>query len=177
MRKALQSGVNATLITNNNIKDYLDQDILKKIQYAVSHPAFKVYPPLKSNLMRIALVYKHGGIYVDASVIFVENFDWLFFISRVPSNYIWNRFGALPKILLSFHPWFRYPAQWTIDATHNTKSTIKLCYENFFFAAQPESELLHDWFQLYLDNLKKPYKQIQTLLRDTGIYPWRFMTN
>ena len=68
-----------------------------------------------SNLLRISLVYKYGGIYMDGSMIMVEKLDWIFNISKIPSNYLWNRYGTLPKIIMGITPWLSNPADWVIN--------------------------------------------------------------
>jgi hypothetical protein len=54
----------------------------------------------KSDLIILALLYKYDGVYVDASVIALYNFDWLVNIAKIPSQYIFNRRGELPSILM-----------------------------------------------------------------------------
>lgn len=60
-------------------------------------------------MVRIALLYKYGGVYIDTTFILVDNFDWILNIARYPSQYIYNRYGELPKILGTFHPWWSTP--------------------------------------------------------------------
>lgn len=64
-----------------------------------------LFPQTKSDLVRLALVYKHGGIYLDASTIAVESLDWLVNIAKFPNKYIYNRYGELPSVFLFFNPY------------------------------------------------------------------------
>jgi mannosyltransferase OCH1-like enzyme len=48
----------------------------------------------------LALLSKYGGVYMDASYCLVENLDWLINIAQQPSQFIYNRFGELPKVFL-----------------------------------------------------------------------------
>lgn len=59
-----------TLVTDENVKEFIDLD----------HPCIfdqHEYPALKSDFIRLALLQKHGGVYMDASVILTEPLDWL----------------------------------------------------------------------------------------------------
>jgi mannosyltransferase OCH1-like enzyme len=63
-------------------------------------------PQKKSDLYRLALLSKYGGVYMDASYCLVENLDWLINIAQQPTQFIYNRFGELPKVFLFFHPMY-----------------------------------------------------------------------
>jgi len=78
--------------------------------------------------MRIALIYKHGGVYIDVSVMLVNGLDWLLKIAQMPSNFIWNRFDTLPKILMPYNPWYMNPGDWVVNEVHNTKQASTLGY-------------------------------------------------
>ena len=48
-------------------------------------------------MWRLALVYEHGGIYLDASTFQVdESFDWILQLPQIPRSLIWNRYGESP---------------------------------------------------------------------------------
>lgn len=55
-------------------------------------------------MIRLALIYKYGGIYLDASTVAVESFDWLLNIARFPTQYIFDRYGELPKVFMLWKP-------------------------------------------------------------------------
>jgi len=47
-----------------------------------------------SDLWRLALLIEHGGIYVDSTTFTIEeSYDWLLNITRIPSHFIFNRYG------------------------------------------------------------------------------------
>jgi mannosyltransferase OCH1-like enzyme len=70
----------------------------------LNNAKLKTYPQSRGDLIRLALLAKYGGIYMDASFFALESFDWLVNIGRYPSQYIFNRFGNLPKVVMMFHP-------------------------------------------------------------------------
>lgn len=41
---------------------------------------------------------------MDASVMAVESFDWIVNIAKLPSQYIFNRYGELPSAIIFFGP-------------------------------------------------------------------------
>jgi mannosyltransferase OCH1-like enzyme len=70
------------------------------------------YPHSIGDIVRIAVLVKHGGIYMDATTIAMDNFDWLLNIGRYPSQYIFNRFGHLPKVFIFMYPHYGSPFDW-----------------------------------------------------------------
>ena len=126
--KAEQSGFKLHIVDLKNMHQYLDENTIKRIDYAVKNAAIKTHDTTKTNLMRIALVVKHGGIYMDSTFILLDNLDWLVNIAREPSQYIYNRYGKLPRLLMTFHPWYGNPADWTVDPRVSTKKSWQLAY-------------------------------------------------
>ncbi len=58
------------LVTDNNVATLID----------IIHPCIfehHKYPASKSDFIRLALLQKHGGIYMDATVILTEPLDWV----------------------------------------------------------------------------------------------------
>ena len=92
------------LVNNKNLHLYLDNQTLERIEYSLKNAKVKVFPQSKSDFVRLALILAHGGIYFDSSFVAITNFDWLINISRYPSEYIFNRFGKHPKVVMQFHP-------------------------------------------------------------------------
>lgn len=105
----------------------------------------------------MALVLENGGVYMDTTYVLLESLDWLLNIAKYPSQFVFNRYGELPKIFFTFHPWYSNPAEWTVDDKANTKSAWHIAYENNFFATEPDNQLLKDWFDQALINLERPY--------------------
>ena len=59
--------------------------MLQKIKYALAHAAYYVTKQAETDFWRLALLYNHGGIYLDASTFTLDqNFDWLKNITRIP---------------------------------------------------------------------------------------------
>lgn len=66
--KSLNHEYTVHILDNNNINDFCEIDFSQ----------FEgLTPQLKSDLLRLYLLYKHGGIWVDASVILYSNLDWI----------------------------------------------------------------------------------------------------
>lgn len=82
---------------------YVPQERLDLIDAAVTKKK-GVKIQTYSDLYRLSLLHYNGGVYMDASSIAIENFDWLLKIGRFPSQFIFNRFETNPKVLLSIHP-------------------------------------------------------------------------
>lgn len=83
--------------------------MLNKIQFTLKNAKVRTYPQSKSDFYRLALVAQHGGIYMDASYLLVENLDWLLNIGKYPTEYIFNRYGDLPNNLMFWHPHYGSP--------------------------------------------------------------------
>lgn len=113
------------------------------MDYALKHANYGVQIQGESDLWRLALMYKHGGVYVDASTFTTEeNFDFVQNITRIPSGLLWNRYGQHPKNLLFWHVRFAHPSNWQMDYKYNTKKQWELSYESSFIAAEKGSELI-----------------------------------
>lgn len=90
--------------------------MFEKIQNTMKNSKLKIFPPTRSDLIRLALLLKHGGIYMDASMVPTQTLDWVINIGRLPSEYIFNRYGELPKVFMTFHPfWGGEPEGWTVS--------------------------------------------------------------
>ena len=61
------------------------------------------------DMMRMELLIKHGGIYMDMTTYLQEDIDWILNIARLPSHLIYNRFESLPKLLMSFSIYILLP--------------------------------------------------------------------
>lgn len=69
----------------------------------------------KSDFVRVALIAKHGGIYMDASYYWTESFKWILEVAKEPAHLFYNRFGEVPKVLMQFHCLEGAPFDWKID--------------------------------------------------------------
>lgn len=109
----------------------------------MTHADYPVSKQAETDLWRLALVYKHGGVYIDATTFTTEqNFDFIQNITRVPSGLIWNRYGDQPKYLMFWHGHWGHPSNWNFDYKFKTKKQWHLSYENNFIAAVKGSELI-----------------------------------
>jgi mannosyltransferase OCH1-like enzyme len=54
--------------------------------------------------VRLALLIKHGGVYMDASFILLQDLEWLINIAAYPSQFIFNRYGDLPSVFIFYNP-------------------------------------------------------------------------
>lgn len=75
----------------------------------------KTFPQSKPDLIRLALLAQHGGIYFDVSYILLTNIDWIVNIGRFPTQYIFNRYSHLPKVLMHFHPQYGGVFDWRVN--------------------------------------------------------------
>jgi hypothetical protein len=61
-------------------------------------------------------------------------------IGKYPSEFVFNRFGELPKVFVFWHPYYGgSPGDWRISEKYNSKSQWHLGYENGFIAADKGS--------------------------------------
>lgn len=128
-RNGLESGFQLNIVSDDNIHEYLDNSTIESISYATSHQASLIKSQyIKYDLIRLALVARHGGIYMDLSYILLENLDWLVNIAQYPSNLVFNRYGNQPKVLLFFHPHYGSPFNYTVNTYINSKVSWHLAY-------------------------------------------------
>jgi len=64
-----EKGITFKIIDSSVFKDLCDDGICEELCNKVKSPASK------ANLLRLALLYKHGGIYLDTDTIFVKPID------------------------------------------------------------------------------------------------------
>ena len=92
-RKVKESGFTLYFVDKSNVGEYLEKEVLDKISYAMAHPSGQTFKHTWPDMVRIALLYKYGGVYMDSTFVLVDNFDWILNIARYPSQYIYNRYG------------------------------------------------------------------------------------
>lgn len=56
------------------------------------------------------------------------SFDWLKNITRIPPNYLWNRYGNQPEVLMFWNAYYGGPLDWHIDPKYKIKSQWHLSY-------------------------------------------------
>jgi hypothetical protein len=81
------------------------------INQAITTNKLTIYDYTKKQLISLAVLHEHGGVWVEPFVFLPEGLAWLRDISEKP--FIWNRFGELPRVVAAFHPHFGSPFHWT----------------------------------------------------------------
>lgn len=130
---------------------YLSNETLETIHNALKNGKRQAFIQTKSDLYRLAFIYYYGGIYLDSSMIPLENFDWLVNIARFPSKYVYNRFGEVPDVFMFWDQNFGGLFQWEISENHLTKKDWRFSIQNSFIAANKESEFIKEWYDLFLE--------------------------
>lgn len=170
-RFAQETNFEVMLVTDENIHKYIPMDELIMINTTLrknSHVTVQSF----SDLYRLTLVYHNGGMYFDASSFAIENFDWILNIGRYPSQFIFNRFGQNPRVVLSFHPTEGMPGTWkltNISKDHSVKTQWYQGIESSFLAGEPKSQLLKQWRDLLLSAINNPYEENFKILQDCGV--------
>lgn len=145
-RRGRESGFELNVVSEDNLKDFLDQQTIARIDETLRKAKVRTFPQSKPDLVRLALLLAHGGVYFDVSYAPLSNLDWLVNIGQFPSQYIFNRYGHLPRVFMHFHPNWGGVFDWKVSGTYNTKVQWQLPYENNFIAAEQGNELIKNWF-------------------------------
>lgn len=66
---------------------------------------------------------------------------------------------------MQFHATEGGPLDWTVDETYNTKATWHLAYQSNFLAADKDSELVKDWFEMFTYFVANPYDVTENKMR------------
>ena len=122
---------------------------LEQIDSVIKNAKMHVFPQTKSDIYRLALLYKYGGVYLDAATIAVQSFDWLVDIAKLPSQLISNRYGEVPDVLMFWNPNFGGSFEWEINEAYHTKSEWRLSIFNGFMTAVKGSEFVKEWMELF----------------------------
>lgn len=69
IKNAKAAGFEVFKVDNNNLKDYLPQSEIARIDETIRQAKFQVQAQIRSDYIRLALIYAHGGIYMDVSYI------------------------------------------------------------------------------------------------------------
>jgi hypothetical protein len=86
-----------------NLKDYLDDDVIERINRLVRNSKHSDIIDLSRKLAKLAILYRYGGVFLEKSFL-LGDLNWLLNIGQLPSNQVTNRFGYLPKMLLNYRP-------------------------------------------------------------------------
>ena len=127
--KRFNIGWTINILNDNNLQDYVDPTIFSKIVVK------KSYTHKKSDLIRLLLLQKYGGIWVDASIFFTESLDWVLKLQKDKNVdivcYYLKRFTTDKK----------FPV-----------------LENWFIASTPNNEFLNLWLMDFVFYLYNDYK-------------------
>lgn len=129
-------------LSNANLHEYLDQDELSKLIKKSD------IDWMFSDQVRLAIVIKYGGVYLDASCFLLENFDWLENINSNPD--VFNNYGDHPEVVLFSTT---YQSSFEYRIFQNQEFLISPGAENWFIAALPNSTFLKLWYAQYLQYL------------------------
>lgn len=111
-RNAEAAGFEVRIINDKNYHEYLSSKILELINTTIINAKMQIKSQTKSDIYRLALLSSHGGVYLDASYVFMEDFSWIINIAGEHSSYIFNRYGRVPKVLMQFHPIYGGKFDW-----------------------------------------------------------------
>jgi mannosyltransferase OCH1-like enzyme len=56
-------------VSSKNVNKYLDADVIQKVENAIKNAKMKTHDQTRSELYRLALLYKYGGVYLDPMTI------------------------------------------------------------------------------------------------------------
>lgn len=113
----------------SNIHHFLPLDVIKKVFEA------DITPTLRSDIIRLELLYRYGGIWVDSSIIFNQSIE----------NILGNYFES-PYEIITFYDKFHLP--------QNSPNAEFPIFENWFIAASPHSEFIRKWLSYLLPALE-----------------------
>lgn len=124
------SGFKVVEVNQTNLKEYIGLAELERIEDVLYfNNRGSKYDQTYSDLVRLALLMRHGGVYIDASFMLLESLDWLVNIAAYPSEFIFNRYGQLPSVFMFLNPQYGSPYdEWRVDPYHNTKAHWHLSY-------------------------------------------------
>ena len=134
-----RSGYTVHLVTLENAEEFLGSETMAELRRIMENKEYPRYTPTMSDLIRLELLVKYGGVYMDMTTYLQAEVDWLLNIARLPSHLFLNRFGGLPKVFVSYSFYLAKPPFWSIDKGTKLKETEKMKIENFFFAAEKGS--------------------------------------
>lgn len=85
------------------------------ISYHLGNAKVQIFVQSESDLYRLAVLKKYGGIYMDVSYVLIDDLSWLVDIQNYDSRFIFNRYGDLPTIFMLWHPDLGSPFTWSVN--------------------------------------------------------------
>lgn len=173
--KKLNPGYNVYFYNNKDCKNFFMKEYSDKPEYLKfinKLEKIKIGGPILADFWRIAVLYKYGGIYIDADIYLVKNFDY--FIEKDTSFLTSNGWSWTPDYILSnkknLNP--------HIIACSKNDKVLKQCllnYEKLFNSKFSYSQMsivnimMNAFNKLNLFNKKDPKYKIQLLDCETDI--------
>ena len=119
------------IVNNNNLKSYLPELDIQNLKH-VSNPAHL------SDIIRIHIISKYGGIWSDASNLCLKSYEYVIEKQKQKN--------------LDFVGFY-------IDGTTTDNMKDYPVIENWFFAAPPNSPMINDWKDKLMESQKYEKKQ------------------
>lgn len=135
------------LLSPNNVHQYSNIDF-SSLENAS--------PQQKSDLLRFDLLYHHGGIWLDASIILYENLDWIEFLMKKNQTESFSYYRKKNTINLDY-PVFE---NWLLASIKNN-IFFKYWYDELYLAIQQSPKI-------YIDNIKKTEKKSKDFFQMIG---------
>lgn len=125
-------------LSDSNLHEYLDeQERSKLVRTSDIHWMF-------SDQVRLAVIIKYGGVYIDSSCFLMQDFSWLENIDSNPD--VVNRHGEQPDVVLFFTT---YQSSMHYRVHERQEFLVSPGAENWFIAALPNSTFLKLWLAEY----------------------------
>lgn len=111
------------------------------------------------EIAKLHILIRYGGIWISKHYFALESLEWVQKITNYPTQFVFNRYGTTPSVLMYFHPHYGQPLSWVYDANQNTKNMWHVALDSNFIAAEPEAQLLKDWVRTFTKFLSRPYNE------------------
>lgn len=73
------------------LTQYLQKETIDYINLAITSNKLNLYESTRSQLISLAILHEHGGIWIEPYVFFLDNLNWFHEIGK--EKFLWNRFG------------------------------------------------------------------------------------
>jgi hypothetical protein len=96
---ANSTGWTVNLVDDSNIGTYIENS--EEFENVFRNNYYPQIPQIKSDLIRHALIYYNGGVWIDVSSIILESFDWIHNIEN--QTHVYNKYQHKdPDVILFF---------------------------------------------------------------------------
>jgi mannosyltransferase OCH1-like enzyme len=109
-----------TIVSKKNIKEYIDDVDIFGLKYANT-------PQRTSDFIRVYLLKRYGGFWIDASIMLTSNLEWIRDIQKK------DNYEVVGYYIERFTTNQDYPV-----------------IENWFFACVPNSNFLNKWYEIFM---------------------------